>query len=527
MTHQIGTFSVTLALVILPALVTPTRGEAQTEMLILLRGTDTIAVERIDKTPSRLDGELVDRIQKLRWSYSATLDDGLVTKFHNEVRRADADPTSPALQTALLVFTGDSVILDINPGPNQRTQRLGTRTGALPYINPSFALFELIVARGLATGKDSTSVPMFLVSGGQTVDVPVMRNGADSVVVVAGTPSRFGWHDGRLTGGTVPAQGLTILLTEADTGAMHVPKPDYSVPADAPYTAESVTVPTPMGHTLGGTLTLPKRRSGRVPAIITITGSGAQDRDEEIPFVRGYRPFRQIADTLGHAGIAVLRMDDRGFGESGGANTAPTTDDLADDIRAGVAYLHGRPEIDPTRIVLVGHSEGAIIAPIVAAADPTIRAIVLMAGTSRTGRIVIEYQNRYAIEHSDQITAEQRDSVITAAMKTVDSLAARSPWLKHFLEYDPKPTASRVTVPVLILQGETDRQVTADQAEELAAAIRSGGNTNVTVHLFPEANHLFVQDPIGSPTGYPQLPEGRIRNDVIIVLVGWLSDILK
>jgi hypothetical protein len=368
---------------------------------------------------------------------------------------------------------------------------------------------------------------MFLVSGGQTVDVPVMRNGADSVVVVAGTPSRFGWHDGRLTGGTVPAQGLTILLTEADTGAMHVPKPDYSVPADAPYTAESVTVPTPMGHTLGGTLTLPKRRSGRVPAIITITGSGAQDRDEEIPFVRGYRPFRQIADTLGHAGIAVLRMDDRGFGESGGANTAPTTDDLADDIRAGVTYLHGRPEIDPTRIVLVGHSEGAIIAPIVAAADPTIRAIVLMAGTSRTGRIVIEYQNRYAIEHSDQITAEQRDSVITAAMKTVDSLAARSPWLKHFLDYDPKPTASRVTVPVLILQGETDRQVTADQAEELAAAIRSGGNTNVTVHLFPEANHLFVQDPIGSPTGYPQLPEGRIRNDVIIVLVGWLSDILK
>ncbi len=527
MTYRLHPVVFAVAASSLLALVTPTRGEAQTEMLLLLRGTDTIAVERIHRTPNRLDGELVDRIQKLRWSYAATLQDGLVIKLHNEVRRADADPTSPALQTAVLVFSGDSVIVDIGSGANQRTQRLGTRTGAVPYINPSFALFELIVARGLAAGRDSTSVPMFLVSGGQTIDVPVMRHGADSVLVVAGTQSRFGWRHGRLTGGTVPAQGLTLLLTEADSGALYVPKPDYSAPADAPYTAESVTIQTPMGHSLAGTLTLPKVRSGRVPAVVTITGSGSQDRDEEIPFVRGYRPFRQIADTLGHVGIAVLRMDDRGFGESGGGNTAPTTDDLADDIRAGVAYLRNRPEIDPARIALVGHSEGGIIAPILAADDPTIRAIVLMAGTSRTGRTVIEYQNRYAIEHSDQVAPEARDSVITAAMKTVDSLAARSPWMKHFLDYDPRPTARRVTVPVLILQGETDRQVTADQAEELAAAIRSGGNANVTVHLFPEANHLFVQDPIGNPTGYPQLPDGRIRNDVIMVLVGWLSEILR
>ena len=109
-----------------------------------------------------------------------------------------------------------------------------------------------------------------------------------------------------------------------------VAPPDYSAPADAPYTATNVIIPTPMGHKLAGTLTVPKGK-GPFPAIVTITGSGWQDRDEEIWLVKGFRPFRQIADSLGRAGIAVLRMDDRGFGGSGGdaarprAATSPTT----------------------------------------------------------------------------------------------------------------------------------------------------------------------------------------------------------
>jgi len=159
------------------------------------------------------------------------------------------------------------------------------------------------------------------------------------------------------------------------------PKPDYSAPADAPYTAEDVSVTTPMGHTLAGTLTLPKGASKSKPvgAIVTITGSGPEDRDENIG-LPGFLPFRQIADALGRNGIAVLRMDDRGTGASGGTHKGATSADFAEDIRAGLAYLRTRPEIRADRLGVLGHSEGAIIAPMVAEKEPTLRAMVLLAG---------------------------------------------------------------------------------------------------------------------------------------------------
>ena len=127
------------------------------------------------------------------------------------------------------------------------------------------------------------------------------------------------------------------------------PKPDYSAPADAPYIAEEVVVKTPAGHTLAGTLTLPKNASRRHPvsAIVTITGSGPQDRDENIG-LPGFRPFRQIAESLARRGIAVLRMDDRGTGASGGTFKGSTSADFAEDARAGLAYLRSGPRSAPT-----------------------------------------------------------------------------------------------------------------------------------------------------------------------------------
>src|SRR5687768_14137294 len=141
------------------------------------------------------------------------------------------------------------------------------------------------------------------------------------------------------------------------------PTPDYSAPADAPYIAEDVVVKTPAGHTLAGTLTLPKVASRKQPvsAIVTITGSGPQDRDENIG-LQGFRPFRQLADALARQGIAVLRMDDRGTGSSGGTFKGSTSADFAEDVRAGLAYLRTRPEIRADRLAVLGHSEGALIA---------------------------------------------------------------------------------------------------------------------------------------------------------------------
>ena len=161
---------------------------------------------------------------------------------------------------------------------------------------------------------------------------------------------------------------LAVVFSQSPTcRATDPPTRDYSAPVGAPYRAIQVRVPTPAGHELAGTLTLPCCASLRCPvgAIVTVTGSGPQDRDENIG-LEGFRPFRQLAEALAKRNIAVLRMDDRGVGESGGAFKGATTADFAEDIRAGLAYLRTRGEINGCRLGVVGHSEGALVAPLVA-----------------------------------------------------------------------------------------------------------------------------------------------------------------
>src|SRR6185436_10736186 len=201
---------------------------------------------------------------------------------------------------------------------------------------------------------------------------------------------------------TQGGQSLPLTFTRGEPAAVipPKPKPDYSAPADAPYIAEEVVVKTTAGHTLAGTLTLPKGASTKQPvgAIVTVTGSGPQDRDEAIG-LPGFQPFRQIADTLARRGIAVLRMDDRGTGASGGTFKGSTSADFAEDARAGLAYLRTRPEIRADRLGVLGHSEGAIIAPMVAEKEPTLRAIVLLAGIAQPGRTALHFQLKNGIEH--------------------------------------------------------------------------------------------------------------------------------
>lgn len=502
---------------------------AAQEMFVLLRGEDTIAVERVARTPSRLDGETLSRVLGIRFTWALTLSEGQAVKLENEFRQPADDPAAPPAQRAVLAFVRDTVLVEImGAGGQSQVQRLGTRPGALPYLNPSFAMLEPGIARLLAAGSDSLSIPHFMIQGGQTLEVRFLRRGPDSVTVTfaPGQDSHLQVDArGRIQGGRVPAQGLTLVRTEATGAAFFVPRPDYSAPPGAPYRAEQVEIRTPMGHTLAGTLTLPEG-DGPFPAVVTITGSGAQDRDEELAFVRGYRPFRQIADTLGRMGIAVLRMDDRGFGGSGGDAATATTRDLADDIRAGLVWLRSRADIDGNRLGLVGHSEGGIIAPMLAAEDPGLAAIVLMAAPSQTGRRIITMQQRYAIEHAPTIRPEARDSALEAAQRQLDSAAAATAWLGFFLDYDPLPVAGRIRSPTLILHGATDRQVAAADAEELAAAIRRGGNPRVEVRVFPETNHLFLEDASGNPSGYSRLA-GGIRPEVIEVLTAWLARTLR
>ncbi len=502
-----------------------TAAAQQRDAILLLQNSDTFSIERFSRTRSRLESEMVVKPAGMRINLTATLGAKGVDSASMAVRQASADKSAPPLQAATVRFQDDSVFVDVSGAAARPTQRIGSKRGAIPFLNPSFGLVELAIARARSLGGDTASVPLFMLQGGGTVLVKVTRLGRDSVVVdFTNVVARLAVSSNdEIVGGVIPAQNLRLVRVRgASEAGMAVAKPDYRAPAGAPYTAIDVTVPTPMGHTLAGTLTLPRNAKGRVPAIVTITGSGQEDRDESIPIVKGYRPFREIADTLAYHGIAVLRMDDRGFGESGGDASKATSADFADDIRAGLAFLRARADIDGGRLGLIGHSEGGLIAPMVAANDGALRGIVLMAGPSKTGRVILEYQQRNAIDHDTSLTGAKRDSALRRMSVITDSLGAAMPWMRFFLDYDPLVTARKVTVPTLILQGMTDQQVTRDQAESLARALREGGNGRVTVRLFPEANHLFVQDPDGNPAKYSTLPSGALRRDVKGALVDWL-----
>ncbi len=509
-----------LALGLVPA-------RAVASQFVLRMGADTVTVERCTRTPDRLEGTLLFRAAGVRFEYGLTLGAGAtVSSARTSVTRANAPEGSAPEQVAEIAFIGDSAFANLVPGG---MQHFGTTPGVVPYLNPSMAMIEQAVRRARALGGDTVSVKLFALAGGRTFPCRVSRRGADSVVVdLGGVEMRLAVNAaGELTGGTIPVQHLEILRSETAAGPLAVAKADYSAPATAPYRAIDVRVPTPGGFELAGTLTLPRATNGRVPCVVTITGSGLEDRDESLPMVQGYRPFRQVAEALARRGVATLRLDDRGFGDSGGDPGSASTADFADDVRAALAWLRKRPEVDGRRLALLGHSEGAIIAPLVASTDTLLRAIVLLAAPARTGRRVIEYQNRYALERDASVPAARRDSLVRSAMLSVDSLAAGSPWLRFFLGYDPLLVAPRVHVPVLIVQGETDRQVEPAQAGELAAALRAGGNRDVTVRKLPGLDHLFLPDPSGDPAGYAQLKVRQVPAEVLALIADWTAARLK
>jgi dipeptidyl aminopeptidase/acylaminoacyl peptidase len=300
-----------------------------------------------------------------------------------------------------------------------------------------------------------------------------------------------------------------------------VVKPDYSAPADAPYTAEDVVLPGPHGIRIGGTLTKPKSGAA-FPAAVLITGSGQQDRDEFIPLAGGVRLFRQIADTLSRRGIAVLRLDDRGVGATGGDPITSTTADFADDIRAAVAYLRTRRDIDPARIALVGHSEGGIIGPMVAVTDPQIRALVVLAGPASKGIEVSKAQNRAIIDRNTAYSAAKKDSVYAAVVAQIEATVPANAWIKFFWAYDPAPTARKVKTPTLILQGATDHQVLPAEGERLAALMKEGGNRDVTLRMLPSVNHLFLDDADGDFINYDKLKSNVAAPATLGPLADWL-----
>lgn len=321
------------------------------------------------------------------------------------------------------------------------------------------------------------------------------------------------------------------------------PKPPY------PYDAIEVSYPNAeaSGVTLAGTLTVP-REPGPFPCAVLITGSGPEDRDET---VFGHKPFLVLADHLTRSGIAVLRSDDRGVGGSTGSARLATSEDFAGDVRAAVRFLRTRKEVDPARIGLIGHSEGGMIAPLVAASDPRVAFIVLLAGPGVPGDSILITQSLLVSRSAGMSDSMARDAQaaqrelmraartapdsasLAATMRAVlarqldrlppeerrragdlDALAGaqtallRTPWMRFFLSHDPRPVLARVRCPVLALNGEKDVQVSASQnLPEIRAALERGGNRDVTVKALPDLNHLFQTAGTGSVGEYAAIQE--------------------
>ncbi len=302
---------------------------------------------------------------------------------------------------------------------------------------------------------------------------------------------------------------------------------------------------------LAGTLTLP-REGKSFPAIILISGGGAQNRDG---LMMGHRPFLVLADYMTRRGFAVLRFDDRGVGESNGDRIQATSEDFAKDVLAGVEYLRKREKIDPRKIGLIGHSEGGIIAPLAAANSPDVAFIVLMAGpglpgdeynyqfAASAGRIMgqseeailagLAIQKRiFSVlkEEDDFFTAQKELQEILRALNPpmpqalIESSLKRylSPWFRFSITHDPGATLQKVECPVLALFGEKDVQVPPEgNIQAVINALQKGGNRDFQVEVMPDLNHFFQTAETGAPDEYAEIEE-TISLKVLELLAQWI-----
>ncbi len=333
-----------------------------------------------------------------------------------------------------------------------------------------------------------------------------------------------------------------------------------------PYEAREVKFPSEGGAIeLAGTLTFPSG-GGTFPLAIMISGSGPQDRDETI---FEHKPFLVIADHLTRHGIAVLRYDDRGVGQSQGDFAASTSRDFANDAASAVKYAKTLPEIDSSKIGLIGHSEGGIVGPMVAAEDPEVAFVVMLAGPSVNGEKILFSQVRLIgqgngmTEDKLQILGKAQELTFETIRqmkpdeKLVDTLSDKTqaifdelksqfpevaddeknsqtwivsnltemnrPWFRFFAVHEPAPVLEKVTCPVLALNGERDLQVDPKlNLPGIEAALKKGGNSDFQVVELPGMNHLFQSCDTGAISRYVEIEE-TIAPAVLELMTEWIG----
>lgn len=331
------------------------------------------------------------------------------------------------------------------------------------------------------------------------------------------------------------------------------------------YQAEDITFKNEeAGITLAGTLTLPEQ-SGPFPAVVLISGSGPQNRDGE---VLGHRPFLVLADHLTKNGIAVLRFDDRGTAASGGNFATATSQDFATDVTAAVNYLKTRKEIDKKKIGLIGHSEGGLIAPMVAVRSKDIHFIVLAAGPGLRGDKMLLLQQQLIGKSAGASAADlarseaDNSKIFDMVLRSTDEEKLKkdiadylrnsegfykdkpsdmseeefvsvtvnrvvNPWMLYMLRYDPASVLQKVKCPVLAINGSNDLQVAPkENLDAIRTALAKGGNKKVFIEELPGLNHLLQESPTGAPSEY-KIIEQTMSPVALNAMLNWIQEQVK
>lgn len=430
----------------------------------------------------------------------------------------------------------------------------GTWTGALSVPGATLRLvFEV------ESGDDgSYSTTLISVDQGN-VEITVEETVLEGRDVTFSIPSISGSYSGQVNVGNDSIDGtwtqggnaFPLVLTRTDD------PPTLNRPQEPteplPYHVEDVRFANvEEGHQLAGTFTAPEG-PGPFPAVVLISGSGPQDRNEAL---LGHKPFLVLSDHLTRAGIAVLRFDDRGVGESEGTFATATSEHFAADVRGAVRYLKARQDVNAEQVGLVGHSEGGLIAPIVAVDPDQVAFIVLLAGPGLDGEAILLTQSEaiqraqgveertirlgqqlsrdtYAILRNTPDSARAVELIEPLIRESFEAMGAgdraeagledpaaidqavettvaqmTGPWFRRFLEYDPVPVLEQVRVPVLSIVGALDLQVLAEpNTEAIRSALERAGNDDVEVHILPGLNHLFQHAETGAPGEYAEIEE--------------------
>ncbi len=356
-----------------------------------------------------------------------------------------------------------------------------------------------------------------IADGACTLDVPAqgakdipaeykIENGSLKITVASIGASYEGVHFRGDLMGTFKQSGMSFPLT-LKRGLPAANRPQTPV-GPFPYNTEEVTFANGDAG-LSGTLTTPESASLDTPVLLMVSGSGQQNRDEEL---MEHKPFAVIADAFAREGIATLRYDDRGFGASSGDLMEATTETFAADALEGMKFLRG---LGYKNVGVLGHSEGGTIAFMLAAAEGGPDFIISMAGMAEDGEGTLLAQT-IKIAVAQGVTEAQ--AKVLAEQSVAANKAAANVWMRYFLELDPAPYISKVTCPALALNGEMDLQVIAERNIPIIKELLPAA----TIKTYPGLNHLFQHCKTGSPTEYYEIEE-TISPEVLGDMVSWIK----